>query len=616
MKRILSIVMILAMLIALPTGCGDLATSSKGKKISSTYLVWNIGTESKTFDPGLNNASDGGHIIQNLFEGLLQETEKGIKPAQAKSYKVSEDGLVYTFTLRNDIKWSDDKPVTAHDFVYSWQRVCDPETASEYSFLMAPYIVGGEALLASGVKNITSEDIAAFKEAGVKLTDEQFNMLKNCVEDETHKNPVEISAEDLKVIRQAFKDAMGVKAVNDTTLEVTLNFPCSYFLSLVTFYTYMPVRQDIVEKGEGWEKNPATCISNGPFTLEEYVIGSHLKMKKSETYYDAKNVNLAGIKGLMIVEETTAHNAYLSGEININEKIPQDEIPKLRAEDPNFTAKAQVGTYYAMFNMDDPTVSDVRVRKALTLAIDRKQIVENVTKGGQIPATGFIPPNLTYSDGTSCRDLDEKGNPKPEFDIDPNKANVEEAKKLLAEAGYPDGKGFPKLTYIYNTSEGHQRIAEALQEMWKNNLGIEIELKNEEWAIFQDTRRDGRYSISRGGWLGDYAAPMTMLDLFTSYSGNNDCQWRWNEQPAVAPHDKTLNPSNKEFDDAIKEAMMSSGKKQDEAYRKAEKIMMDEQIILPIYYYSFIYMIDSSKVTGVEKTQMGQWIFKNVEMLD
>ena len=409
---------------------------------------------------------------------------------------------------------------------------------------------------------------------------------------------------------------MGVKALDDKTLQVTLNFPCSYFLSLTTFYPYMPVRKDVVEKGEGWEKNPATCISNGPFTLEEYVIGSHLKMKKSETYYEAKNVKLAGVKGLMIVEETTAHNAYLSGEIHVNEKIPQDEIPKLRAEDPNFTAKAQVGTYYAMFNMDSKEFADVRVRKAFTLAIDRKQIVENVTKGGQIPATGFIPPNLTYSDGTPCRDLDEKGNPKPEFGIDPNKASVEEARKLLAEAGYPDGKGFPKITYIYNTQEGHQRVAEALQEMWKNNLGVEVELKNEEWAIFQDTRRLGNYTIARGGWLGDYAAPMTMLDLYTSYSGNNDTQWRWNEQPSVAPHDKVLNPANKEFDEAIKEAMMSSGKKQDEAYKKAEQIMMEENIILPIYYYSFIYMIDSSKVTGIEKTQMGQWIFKNAEMLD
>lgn len=556
MKKILAIIMVLAMVLALPAGCE--------KQMSSEYLVWNIGADSKTFDPGLNNANDGGNIIQNLFEGLMQETEEGLKPAQAKEYKVSDDGLVYTFTIRDDANWSDGKPVTAQDFVYSWQRVCDPATASEYSFIMAPYIKGGEEFL-----NGTGK------------------------------------AED-----------MGVKALDEKTLEVTLNFPCSYFLSLTTFYTYMPVRKDCVETGEGWEKNPATCISNGPFVLEEYEIGSHLKMKKNENYYDAKNVRLAGIKGLMIVDATTAHSAYQAGEIHINETIPQDEVPKLIAEDPNFTTKAQVGTYYAMFNCDVEPTNDVRVRKALTLAIDRKKIVEQVTKGGQIPAAGFIPPNLTYSDGTSCRVLDKDGNPTPEFGIDPNKALIDEAKKLLAEAGYPDGKGFPKLTYIYNTNEGHQRIAEALQEMWKTNLNIDIELKNEEWAVFQDTRRDGNYTIARGGWLGDYAAPMTMLDLFTSYSGNNDPQWRWNEQPTVAPHDKTLNPENKEFDEAIEKAMVTSGKEQDEAYKKAEQIIMDNMIVMPIYYYSFIYTIDSAKVEGIEKTAMGQWIFKNAEMVD
>ncbi len=608
MKKILAILLVLAMVLAVPAGCE--------KKMSTEYLVWNIAVDPKTFDPGLNNANDGGHVIQNLFEGLMQETEDGLKPAQAKDYKVSDDGLVYTFTLRDDAKWSDGKPVTAQDFVYAWQRVCDPAVASEYSFIMAPYIKGGEELLSSGTKNITDEDIASYKELGVVLTDEQFNMLKNCVEDDTHKNPVAISDDDLKTIRKAFKDAMGVKALDEKNFEVTLNFPCSYFLSLTTFYTYMPVREDAVANGEGWEKNPATCISNGPFVLEEYQIGSHLLLKKNDNYYNAKKVRLAGIRGVMITEATTAHSAYQAGEIQVNDQIPQDEIPKLLAEDPNFTQKAQVGTYYAIFNCDAEPTNDVRVRKALTLAIDRKKICEQVAKGGQIPAAGFIPPNLSYSDGTSCRALDKDGNPIPEFGIDPNKALVDEAKKLLADAGYPDGKGFPKLTFIYNTSEAHQKIAEALQEMWKTNLNIDIELKNEEWAVFQDTRRDGHFTLARGGWLGDYAAPMTMLDLFTSYSGNNDAQWRWNEQPAVAPHDKTLNPENKEFDDAIKTAMVTSGKEQDTAYRKAEQVMMDNQVIMPIYYYSFLYVIDSSKVEGVEKTLMGQWIFKNAEIIE
>lgn len=635
MKRFLALLLVIAMVVVLPIGCtpkeektstdgNNTTTTDQGTtttpeepKINDTYLIWNVGADPKTFDPSLNNASDGGHIIQNLFEGLMQETAEGLEPAQAKEYKVSEDGTVYTFILRDDIKWSDGKPVTAQDFEYTWKRVCDPETASEYSFIMAPYIIGGEAYLTSGLTNLTDEDIKKAKDNGVNITDAQFEMLKNCVEDETHKAPVALAEADLKAVRQAYRDAMGVKAIDEKTLEVKLNFPCSYFLSLTTFYTYMPVRQDIVDaNGDGWEKNAATCISNGPFVLEEYQIGSHLKMKKSETYYNADEVKLAGIKGVMIVEATTAHSAYQAGEINVNETIPTDDIPNLLASDPNFTQKARVGTYYAIFNCDAEPTNDVRVRKAMALAIDRKKIVEQVTKGGQIPATGFIPPNLTYSDGSSCRVLDANGNPTPEFGIDPMKANVEEAKKLLAEAGYPDGKGFPALTFLYNTSESHQKISEALQEMWKTNLNINIELKNEEWAIFQDTRRDGNFTVCRGGWLGDYAAPMTMLDLYTSYSGNNDCQWRWNEQPTVAPHDKTLNPENKEFDEAIKKAMVTSGKEQDEAYKKAEQLMMDNMVIMPIYYYSFIYEIDSAKVEGVEKTLMGQWIFKNAEMVE
>ena len=609
MKKILAIIMVLALIIAIPTGCE--------KKMSAEYLVWNIGADPKTFDPGLNNANDGGHIIQNLFEGLMQETEAGLKPAQAESYKISDDGLVYTFKIRKDAKWSDGKPVTAQDFVYSWQRVCSPEAASEYSFIMTPYIKGAEEFLSSGSKNITDEDIASYKALGIALTDEQFNMLKNCVEDDTHKNPVAISDEDLKAIRQAFKNAMGLKAIDEKTLEVTLNFPCSYFLNLLTFYTYMPVRQDIIEaNGEGWEKNPATCIGNGPFVLEDYKIGDSLKMKKNENYYDAKNVRLAGVKGVMIVDETTGLNAYKAGDIQVQDRIPPDQIPDLLASDPNFSQQPQVGTYYGIFNCDVKPTNDIRVRKALSLAIDRKKICEEVCKGGEIPAVGFIPPNLSYSDGTSCRIVDKDGKPTPEFGMDPNKALVEEAQKLLADAGYPGGKGFPTLTYITNEGERHQKVAQALQEMWKTNLGINIEIQIEEWAIFDGTRKDGNFTLARGGWLGDYAAPMTMLDLFTSYSGNNDAQWRWNEQPTVAPHDKTLNPENKEFDDVIKTAMITSGKEQDEAYKKAEQIMMDQRIIMPILNYTFLYLIDSAKVEGVDLTLMGQWIFKNAEIIE
>ncbi|MEG1972373.1 MAG: ABC transporter substrate-binding protein, partial [Oscillospiraceae bacterium] len=258
---------------------------------------------------------------------------------------------------------------------------------------------------------------------------------------------------------------------------------------------------------------------------------------------------------------------------------------------------------------------DARVRRAFTLAINPSQLVEQVTKGGQKPATGFIPPSLKFSDGKSCRVLDEAGMPTKEYGIDPYSAQVDEAKALLKEAGFADGASFPAFDFYYNTGESHKAIAEALQEMWKTNLGINVGLKNEEWAVFQDTRRLGNGLVFRGGWLGDYDDPMTMLDLYTSYSGNNDCQWRWNEQPVVAPHDKKLNPKNKDFDDAIKQIQVTSGTERDGWIKTAEKIMMDECIIAPLYYYTYVQIIDESVVEGVARTTMGHWNFKNVKLV-
>lgn len=593
-KKLVSLLVIAMMIMSLATGCSQPAETPAEKPAETPaetpaekpaetpaetpaeptdedqeYLIWNIGTESRTFDPTLNNASDGGHLINNLFEGLMRETADGIEPAQAESYEISAnaegvEGTVYTFKLRDDIKWSDGKPVTAADFEYAWKRACDPEAASEYAFIVTSYVKGGE---------------------------EFFN-------------------------GEGTRDEVAVKALDEKTLQVELKFPVPYFLSLTGFYTYMPVRQDIVEQyGEGWEKNPETCIGNGPFKLAEFQTGSHVLLVKNDNYYKADEVKLKGVKGLMITEATTAQSAYEAGEIQVNDTIPPDEVPRLIAEDPNFVSMPRIGTYYGIFNVDKAPTDDVRVRKALTLAIDRKAICELIMKGGQIPATGFVPPSLSFSDGTCFRQLDDKGFPQPEYGIDASKALVEEAQALLAEAGYPNGEGFPTITYKYNTGDAHQKVAEALQEMWKTNLNINVELSNMEWGVFQDERRVGNFEICRGGWLGDYKDPMTMLDLWTSYSGNNDAQWRWEETPA-ATHDKTLNESNKGFDEAIAKAMITTGKERDEQLKKAEQILMDEMVTLPIYYYSYLYEIDQSKVEGVTRTAMGHWVFKDAELVD
>lgn len=579
-KRVISMLIVLTMVLSLSVGCSKpketpveptTPVEPAAPVTEEAALVWNLGVDPRTFDPGLNNANDGGHIINNMFEGLMRDDGTGLEPGMAESYEISAnaegvEGTVYTFKIREGAKWSDGQPVTAKDFEYSWKRVCDAATASEYSFIMAPYIKGANEYLTG----------------------------------------------------TGSRDDMAVSSPDDNTLVVELNFPVPYFLSLTTFYTYLPVREDIVTaNGEGWEKKPETCISNGPFKLEEYQTGSHISLVKNENYWDADSVKLEKIKALMIVEATTALNGYENGEIAVLDSagIPQDEIPRLKAEDPYFRIAPRVGTYYGIFNVDAEPTNDVRVRKALTLAIDQKQICEQVAKGGQQPATGFIPTSLKYSTGESARQLDADGNTVPEYGLDPNVAQVEEAKALLAEAGYPNGEGFPKLVFLYNTSEAHKKIAEALQEMWKTNLNIDVELSNEEWATFQDTRRLGNFTMARGGWLGDYDDPMTMLDLYTSYSGNNDAQWRWNLQPTVAPHDTILNESNKEFDEVIAAAQRATGVDRDKLLKRAEEIMMEEVITFNIYYYTFVQIIDESVVEGVSMTTMGQFIFKDAELV-
>lgn len=585
MKKVISILIVLTMLLSVLSGCAgneepaesiepgeqepvDEEIVDTEDDISDNTLVWNNGPEPGTIDPGLNEGADGGSIIENLYEGLMVDYRDGLDYGCAESYEVLQDengdDTIYEFKLKEGLKWSDGEPLTAHDFEYSWKRVCDPKTASGASYIISPYIKGG---------------------------DEYLN-------------------------GEGTRDEVGISCPDDYTLRVELNFPVPYFPELTTMYTYLPVREDVVEAhGDGWEKKPEVAVSNGPFKLAEYATGSHIMLEKNEHYYDADEVHLDKIKVLMIVEETTALNAYENGEIQILKSVPLDEIPRLRAEDPNFNTASRVGTYYVLFNTDEEPTNDLNVRKALSLAIDNKQIVEQVTKAGELPATGFVPASLKFSTNESFRKLDEDGMPMPEYGKDPNRAQVEEAQALLAEAGYPNGEGFPEVVYVHDTGEAHKMIGEALQEMWKTNLNIDVSLRNEEWATLLQSRKLGDYNMARGGWLGDFADPMTLLEVFTSYNSWNEAQWRWNEQPIVAPHDKVLNPENKDYDDAVTGAQYSSGTERDEYLLAAEAVLMDNQVISPIYYYVFTTLVDESKVEGVQLATMGQWIFKHAKMV-
>ncbi|WZL74055.1 peptide ABC transporter substrate-binding protein [Clostridiaceae bacterium 35-E11] len=532
-KKSVSLILVLMLTLVALAGCDQSKESQEDTQ--EAVLKWNIGSEPKTIDPQRNSAADGGHVINNIFEGLMREVNGELVNAIAESYDISEDRLTYTFHLR-DAKWSDGQPVTAQNFEYAWKRALDPHLVPhpyEYAFQMF-YIKGAQE---------------AYEGNGSL-------------------------------------DNVAINAVDEKTLEVTLNAPTEYFLYLTAFYTYMPVRKDMVEQDpENWAKNPKLAVSNGPFKLVEYRMGDRLVLEKNENYWNAEKVAIDRIEASMIVEESTALAAYESGKIDVNDHLPISEIARLQENDENFQILPELGTYYYIFNVTKAPTNDVRVRKALTMAIDRKAITEKITKAGELPATGFVPPGLTDAEGKEFRVV------AGSYGLDPNAAQVEEAKKLLGEAGYPNGQGFPKIQIIYNTLERHKAVAEAVQEMWQQNLGINVELVKQDWAEFQDTRNKGNFTVARGGWLGDYPDLMTMLDLWLSYSGNNDAHWK-----------------NPKYDNLIEESKRLTGQERFQLLYEAEALMMNEKIVMPIYYYTRPQVV-RARVKNWQKTRMSHWYF-------
>ena len=503
-------------------------------------LRYNLGADPLTLDPQLNSATDASHIINNVFEGLMREKDGEVVPGIAESYTLSEDGLVYTFTLR-DATWADGQPVTAGDFEFAWKRGANPATASEYMYLFESANILNAGAIAKGEKSI---------------------------------------------------DELGVKAIDDKTLEVTLSAPTDYFLGLTGFATLMPVREDMVDDEGAWAKDTAKYIGNGPFKMSEYKMGDQIVLVKNENYWNAENVNLEKIVMYMIVDESTAHTRYTAGELDVNELIPTDEIPTLIAEDPTFYIMPKIGTYYYAFNMNNEALKDARVRQALSLAINREQIVKEVTKGGQKVAYGFMPEGITDNEGKSFTET------AGDYGINP-KGDVEKAKALLAEAGYPDGAGLPEIEILYNTSESHKLIAEAMQEMWKQNLGINVKLTNQEWAVFQETTNNNAFdSLARRGWIGDYNDPQTMLEIFESTNTQNIGRY-----------------SSETFDTEMQLSRETMGAERMEHLYKAHDILMEDMPIIPVYYYVTNMMIQDS-VHDLELTSTSKLWFGDAEMIE
>lgn len=519
MKKI-ALLLVLIMLLSAVAGCGGGTTTQgeqKTEDIQETApkegqtITYNLGAQPGSIDPAKCNEVVGFNVIYNVFEGLVRLDENSNpEPGMAEKWDISQDGLTWTFHLR-DAKWADGKPVTAADFEYAWKRVLDPATGAPFAYDLY-YVKNGRAY-----------------------------------------NEGKASADDV-----------GVKAQDDKTLVVTLENPTPYFLTILSLPQTVPMRKDMVEQDpEGWSTKPELYMGNGPFKMTAWTMNDSYTFEKNENYWDAASVKPAKLVFTLMVDANTALSSFESGELDIIDLVPTQEIKRLQDEG-KLKIYPNIGTYYVLFNTQKPPFDDPRVRKAFSLAIDRRGIIDNVAMGGQIPAGSFVP--YGYPDADPTKDFREVGG---DF-YDPEKANIEEAKKLLAEAGYPDGKGFPKVSYIYNTSEAHKQIGEALQAMWKDALGVDVEIRNMEWSVYLDERQQGNYDMARAGWMSEFRDPIAMLELFTTGSVNNDAKW-----------------SNKEFDDLIKVAKSTSDQKaRMEALHKADAIMMEEMPVAPIYFYT------------------------------
>lgn len=405
-------------------------------------------------------------------------------------------------------------------------------------------------------------------------------------------------------------------AIDDYTFEVVLKNATPFFPQLVANDVYLPVKKDVVEAaGEGWEKKPETAVSNGPFCLEEYQVGSHMLFKKNPHYHAADEVKLAGIKAVIITDDNTAYQAYQAGEVDVMDHLPAEQIPQIIAEDPYVIVSADTGARFLNFNVDKAPFDNIHVRKAVSLAIDRKQITEQVLKDGSVPASGYIAPTCQKTDGSSFRTMEDDGYPAKEYGIDPRQADVEGAQKELAEAGYPNGEGFPEIELTYSNSEKEKKVCEAIQQMLETNLKIKVKLRAEESSVFVSTKSKGDYQIAPGGWTNNPYDAGGLIKLFHSQNGNNTAQWRWKEYKG-APHDTTLNPGNKAFDEAFDKAMASPGKERDDAWIQAEKALMEDLPVTALYYPSFIALVNEDNVENVELTLENSFMFRHAEVIE
>ena len=525
---------------------GSAAGSTAGGVNTAGFTV-QYGSNPETLDPALNSAIDGANTIITIFEPLLLINENNeVVGGQAESWETSEDGLTWTFTMRDGLKWSDGTDLNAKDFEYSFKRMVDPNTAAPYAETCLGMIDG-------------FEEAAGFPDADGNPTAEP--------------NP----------------DALNVKASDDgKTLTIVLSYPCSYFDKMAAFATMSPVQQATVEaNGDSWCTSPDTFVSNGPYMITDWTPSERIVLTKNPNYvggWDSSKIVSDTITLLLLEDSSASYAAYNSGEAVLVKDVPTDEIPSLtKAEDGgDFYVDTILGTYYVSLNLQRDAFKDAKVRKALSLAIDRDYVANTIMQGTYSAADSIVGPGIVDESGY----FHDNGN-APYISAD-YEANLAEAKKLLEEAGYPNGEGYPTIEYSTNDAGYHVPLAEYLQQAW-GDLGITLTINKMEWSSFTPARRAGEYDVARNGWVMDYNDPSNMLDLFCSGNGNNDGKY-----------------ANPDFDAAIDASKVADSAEHFAQLHKAEDILMEDTGCLPIAYYND-YWLQSPTLKGTWHSPYGYW---------
>lgn len=528
----------LALLVVSIIALGGLLASCNGKnkKASSGSVIHvQVGPSPETIDPALNSAVDGANMIIHAFEGLVKfDRNNNIVAGCAESWEQSSDGLTWTFHLRDGLKWSDGSALTAEDFVYSWRRVADPVTAAPYGYDLLNMIVG-------------------------------YN---------------EAAAGDI--------EKLGVEAPDARTFVVHLVNPCIYFDKIAAFAVLVPVQKaTIVANGDGWTTAPASYVTDGPYYMTEFTDGAQIVFTKNPYYWDAANVTFDQIVWHLIEDPNTSFTAYNQGTLQLIKDVPTEEIPSLRGNG-EFYLEPIMGTYYVTFNVRKEPFNDVRVREALSLAIDRNHVANVIMGGTYSPAKNFVGPGVSDAAKGSSFEEVTTATYGDHFGSD-YAADLAKAKKLLADAGYPNGEGFPTFEYLTNDAGYHKAVAEYLQSAYAE-LGIKMTVNIQEWKTVTADRRSGNFDIARNGWVYDWDDPSNMINLLETGNGNNDGKY-----------------SSEEFDNFVSLARDATDVADHYNYlHQAEQVLLNDAAMAPIAYYNEFWL-QKPNLKGTWHSPYGYW---------